>query len=73
MPARLRLRKENFAQRGQSEAYDQQQILQESILQSYIQYHPTSGYNKGTEEVTSVYNHVEIYTWHDELSQTRQH
>eukprot|EP00971_Amphidinium_carterae_P010805 213281-Amphidinium_carterae.1 len=51
MPARFRLRRESFSIQGQSEAYDQQQPLQEFIRRSYIQYHPTSGYDKAREEM----------------------
>eukprot|EP00971_Amphidinium_carterae_P257079 5103641-Amphidinium_carterae.1 len=52
----LRLQPETFAQEGQPEAHDQHLLLQELIRRSYIQFHPTSGYSKATEEIKDIYD-----------------
>eukprot|EP00971_Amphidinium_carterae_P134796 2671377-Amphidinium_carterae.1 len=64
----LKLRRDNFVQQGQDKTFLQQQLLQEFIRRTYIQHHPTSGYDEGTDEMKTVYDSYEIYNWHDELS-----
>eukprot|EP00971_Amphidinium_carterae_P346908 6488672-Amphidinium_carterae.3 len=65
---RLRLDKNNFAietPRLSDEEYEQK-ILQEMIRESYIKYHPTSGYKYADTEIKNYYDRFEIYNWHDE-------
>eukprot|EP00971_Amphidinium_carterae_P078203 1547271-Amphidinium_carterae.1 len=39
------------------------------IKQSYIQYHPTSGYHKATDELKDIFDHQSVIdNWYDELS-----
>eukprot|EP00971_Amphidinium_carterae_P352688 6492703-Amphidinium_carterae.3 len=70
MTARLRLMKENSktAQPQTPDAYYEQRLLQEVIRRSYIQYHPTSGYHKVTNEIRAFYDGFELHNRHDDLS-----
>eukprot|EP00971_Amphidinium_carterae_P188466 3741191-Amphidinium_carterae.2 len=70
---RLQLTKENFAidNPKKTDAYYEKKILQETLRQSYVQFHPTTGYHKATNEIRDFYDGFELYNWEDENNTAR--
>eukprot|EP00971_Amphidinium_carterae_P008256 163058-Amphidinium_carterae.2 len=46
--------------------YYEKMLMQEMIQQSYIKYHPTSGYKTATPEMKRVYDGFEVFNYHKE-------